>query len=289
MKRAGMALSVGVMWLAGCGGGSAPEEISTTTITEGKSPNTQAGGNTNAPPPALTDINTLRYVKVTNVTSVVTSEGTYLATNQVRVYYKDKAHFDKKEPFTGLTTMTATNGATASIPIKDGKWHGTCKFTYPSGKPKYQVSYQDGLKSGWSYGVYETGKRRSRTYYTNSFRAGPWFSFHPNGMTNAVVVYSSKKPGTILRRAAFDPNGKPLVGRTYAWEFGGTNPSKQITGYRGKQAQVLIGVFGDPDRRTGNLWVYNKLRIKDMPARMIRRTAQFTVVDNVVTAVEVLP
>ena len=59
--------------------------------------------------------------------------------------------------------------------------------------------------------------------------------------------------------------------------------------YRGKPTGVLITVFGDPDRKTGNLWIYNKLRIRDMQARMIRHTVQFTVENSVVTAVVVLP
>ena len=290
MKISGIALCLSSLLLIGCGGDDGDSDISTTKFGKGKGGPAVTQTNvtqtvTNAP----TDLSTLKFVRRTNTTTVVTSEATFVATNVVLVFFKDKAHFQKKEGFTGPTVMHSTNGAQSFLSMKNGLRDGLCRFTYPSGKTKFRVNYSKGLKNGWALGLYETGKRRSRAYYTNNFRAGPWFTYHPNGMTNTVVVYSPKKLGTVLRRAAFDPNGKPLVGRTFPWQVGGTDASKQITSYRSQPARVLITVFGDPDRKTGNLWIYNKLRIRDMKARMIRHTVQFTVVNTVVTAVEVLP
>ncbi|MFP6902767.1 MAG: hypothetical protein VCB81_03810, partial [Verrucomicrobiia bacterium] len=288
MKNAGIVLCLSALLLIGCGGGNENLEISTTKIDQGKRATVATQTNatqTVTPPP--TDLSTLKFVRRTNITTVVTSEATHVATNVVLVYYKDKAHFKKKQGFTGPTVMRSTNGIQSFISMKDGLRDGLCRFTYSSGKTKFRVNYLKGLKNGWALGSYETGKRRSRAYYTNNFRAGPSFTYHPNGMTNTVVVYSPKKLGTVLRRAAFDPSGKPLVGRTFPWQVGGNDANKQITSYRSQPARVLITVFGDPDRKTGNLWIYNKLRIRDMQARKIRHTVQFTVVNTVVTAVEV--
>ena len=230
MKQAGMIICLSVLLLGGCGGEDLSSgEISTTKINHTIAGNTTPSTNsvqtaTNAP----TDLSTLRFVRTTNITTVVTEENTHVATNVLLVYYKDKAHFDKKEGFTGLAVMRSTNGAESILNLTNGLRDGVCGFTYPSGKIKYRVNYSKGLKNGWSLGTYETGKRRSRAFYTNNFRAGPWFTYHPNGMTNSVVVYSTKKLGKVLRRAAFDPNGKPLVGRTYPWQVGGGDANKQI-------------------------------------------------------------
>jgi len=287
MRIAGVARCAAALLLVGCGGGDDRPEISTTKFNQ-----STAAAPTNAAPStavAPTDLGILKFVRRTNVTTVVTSEATFVATNVVLVYFKNKEDFQNKKGYTGPTATQTADGTQFHILLQDGVRHGMCQINYRSGKTKYRVNYEKGLKNGWSLGWYETGKRRSRAYYTNNFRAGPWFTYHPNGMTNTVVVYSPKKLGTVLRRAAFDPLGKPLVGRTYSWEIGGTNPAKQITGYRGKQPQVLIGVFGDPDQKTGSLWIYRGLRIRDMQARMIRRTVRFTVENNAVTAVEVLP
>ena len=291
MRIAGVALCASALLLIGCGGGDAGSEISTTKINQGTAPARLNA--TNATPVAANapvDLSTLKFVRRrTNITTVVTSEATHLATNVVLVYFKDKEQFKKKKGFTGPTVKRMADGTQYLIPLRDGVRHGEVWITYPSGKPKYKVNYLKGLKNGWALGTYETGKRRSRAFYTNNFRAGPWFTYYPNGMTNTVVVYSPKKLGTVLRRAAFDPSGKPLVGRTYAWQVGGSDANKQITSYRGQPARVLIGVFGDPDQKTVKQWTYRGLRIRDMQARMIRRTARFTVENNVVTAVEVLP
>ena len=290
MRIVGIALCAATLLLIGCGGDGEDSEISTTKFGQDNPPPVVTQTNatqtaTNAP----TDLSTLKFVRRTNTTTVVTSEATFVATNTVLVFFKDKAHYQKKEGFTGPTVEHSTNGAQSFLSMKNGLRDGLCRFTYQSGKTKFRVNYLKGLKNGWALGLYETGKRRSRAYYTNNFRAGPWFTYHPNGMTNTVVVYSPKKLGTVLRRAAFGPNGKPLVGRTHPWQINGGEPNNHIMNYRGKPTGVLITVFGDPDRKTGNLWIYNKLRIRDMQARMIRHTVQFTVENSVVTAVVVLP
>ncbi len=278
-----------VLLMTGCGGGEPPPEMSTTKIVRIKGPPQAQTNTTQTATNKPVNLNTLRFVRRTNITTVVTSVATHTATNVLSVYYKDKTHYDKKEGFTGKTVMISTNGTQSLITLKHGLRHGVCKFNYPSGKIKYRVNYRDGLKNGRTLGWYETGKRRSKTFYTNNFRIGPWFTYHPNGMTNTVVVYSTKRIGTILRRAAFDPNGKPLSARTFPWEVGGTDTNKQITIYRGQPTTVVVRGFGDPDRKIGNLWVYNRLHIRDMKARIIRHTVQFTVQNNMVTAVEVLP
>lgn len=280
MKIAGVAMCAAAVLLVGCGGGNQePEEqIGTTKINPGGT-----GVATNATSTAtnvLADITTMKYRRVTNATAVVT--------NVVRIYYHNKNRF------TGRAVKRDPDGTASYMEMKDGLWHGTFRIMYPGGKQaKLVVKYENGLRTGPAFERYANGRPWRKYYYTNGFRVGPMVSFHPNGNTNKVVVYSSKIPGKILRRAAFDLNGKPLtgqyVGRKTPWEIGGSDASKQIrTLYNGKPTSTIITVFGPP-RKEGNQWTYLGLKITHKQTGAVSRGVRFTIANDVVTAVEVLP
>jgi antitoxin component YwqK of YwqJK toxin-antitoxin module len=282
MKIAGVLLCVSALFLVGCGGddGGGDPDISTTKINQGPASTNITQGATNAVPPV--DISTMKYIQRTNATAIIT--------NIVRVYYHDKKRF------TGNAIKNGKDGSPqALIPMKDGYWHGTFRIKYPGGKQtKYRVDYVRGLRSGEEYTWYANGKARSRSFYTNDFRFGIWTTFHPNGKTNKVMVLSTKIPGKVLRRAAFDLTGRPLTGKTpagrkFQWEVNGTEPLKKLSYYINGPTSSLTTVFGNPDQRRGNVWTYSGLTIRDMKTDQIKHTARFTVNNGKVVAVEVLP
>jgi antitoxin component YwqK of YwqJK toxin-antitoxin module len=273
---------VSALFLVGCGGddGGGDPDISTTKINQGPASTNITQGATNAVPPV--DISTMKYIRRTNATAIIT--------NIVRVYYHDKKRF------TGNAIKNGKDGSPqALIPMKDGYWHGTFRIKYPGGKQtKYRVDYVRGLRSGEEYTWYANGKARSRSFYTNDFRFGIWTTFHPNGKTNKVMVLSTKIPGKVLRRAAFDLTGRPLTGKTpagrkFQWEVNGTEPLKKLSYYINGPTSSLTTVFGNPDQRRGNVWTYSGLTIRDMKTGQIKHTARFTVNNGKVVAVEVLP
>ena len=173
--------------------------------------------------------------------------------------------------------------------------HGTFRIKYPGGKQtKYRVNYIQGLKNGTAYTWYADGTARSKSFYTNGFRVGPWTTFHPNGKTNKVKVLSTKIPGKVLRMAAFDLTGRPLTGKTpagrkFQWQVNGTEAAKELSYYKGRPSSILTTAFGNPDQRRGNVWMYSGLTIRDIKTGQIKRTARFTVNNGTVAAVEVLP
>jgi antitoxin component YwqK of YwqJK toxin-antitoxin module len=280
MKIAGVVLCAFAFLLIGCGDdGEGDSDISTTIINQGTAPTNTTKGAGNTVPSV--DITTMKYIRRTNATAVVT--------NVVRVYYKGKKRF------TGNAFRSDKDGTKALIPMKDGLWHGMFRITYPGAKQtKFRVNYIQGLKNGQAYGWYANGKPRSKSNYTNNFRVGPWITFHSNGKTNKVMVLSTKIRGKVLRRAAFDLNGRPLTGKTPAgrkhpWQVNGTDASKELAYYIGKPSSILTTAFGNPNQRRGEIWMFSGLTIRDMKSGQTNRTARFTVKNGSVAAVEILP
>jgi antitoxin component YwqK of YwqJK toxin-antitoxin module len=289
MRISGVLLCVSALLLVGCGGNDdgSGSDISTTKISQGSASTNTTQGATNAVAPV--DISTMKYSRRTNATTVIT--------NVVLVFFKDKEHFEAKKRFTGNAIKNNKDGTQAFYPMKDGLWHGTFRIKYPGGKQtKSRVNYVQGLKSGAAHAWYANGTARSQSLYANGFRVGPWITFHPNGETNKVMVLSTKIPGKVLRRAAFDLTGRPLtgktpVGRKIEWQVNGTVATKELSLslYKGKPSSTLTTVFGNPDQRKGNMWLYSGLTIHDIKTGEIKHTARFTVNNGAVTAVEVLP
>jgi uncharacterized protein YcfL len=286
MKISGFLLCVSALLLVACGGDDDDSslDISTTKIAQSASTNTtQVATNAVAP----VDISTMKYSRRTNATTVIT--------NVVLVFFKDKEHFEAKKKFTGNAIKNNKDGTQAFYPMKDGLWHGTSRIKYPGGKQtKFRVNYVQGLKSGAALAWYANGTARSKSFYTNGFRVGPWISFHPNGKTNKVMVLSTKIPGKVLRRAAFDLTGRPLTvmtpaGRRFQWQVNGSDASKELSYYVRGPSSILITAFGNPNLQNKNVWVYSGLTIRDIKTGQIKRTARFTVNNGTVTAVEVLP
>jgi hypothetical protein len=280
MKIAGVLFCVSALFLIGCGGDDGGgSDISTTKINQGPASTNITQVATNAVAPV--DISTMKYIRRTNATTIIT--------NIVRVYYRGKKRF------TGNAIKNDKDGTQALIPMKDGLWHGTFRIKHPGGKQtKYRVNYVQGLKSGAAYTWYANGTARSKSFYTNGFRVGPWITFHSNGKTNKVMVLSPKIPGKVLRRAAFDLTGRPLTGKTpagrkFQWQVNGTDPLKKLSYYINRPASLLTTAFGNPDQRRGNLWMYSGLTIRDIKTGQIKHTARFTVNNGTVIAVEVLP
>ena len=281
MKISGVLLCVSTLLLVGCdgdndGGGS---DISTTKINQGSASTNTTQVATNAVAPV--DISTMKFIRRTNATTVIT--------NIVRVYIHDKKRF------TGNAIKNDKDGTQSFIPMKDGLWHGTFRIKYPGGKQtKYRVNYVQGLKSGAAYTWYANGTARSQSFYANGFRVGPWTTFHPNGKTNKVTVLSTKIPGKVLRRAAFDLTGRPLTGKTpagrkFPWQVNGSDPNKDLSFYISKSTSILTTAFGNPNQRQGNVRTYSGLTIRDIKTGQIKHTARFTVNNGKVIAVEVLP
>jgi len=279
MKISGVILCVSALLLVGCGGDGSGSDISTTKINQGSASTNTTQVATNAVAPI--DISTMKYIRRTNATTVIT--------NIVRVYFHDK------KQFTGNAIKNDKDGTQSFIPMKDGLWHGIFRTKYPGGKQtKYRVKYVQGLRSGAAHTWYANGTARSQSFYANGFRVGPWTTFHSNGKTNKVMVLSTKIPGKVLRRAAFDLTGRPLtgktpVGRKIQWQVNGTVATKELSLYKGKPSSTLTTVFGNPDQRKGNMWLYSGLTIHDIKTGEIKHTARFTVNNGAVTAVEVLP
>ena len=280
MKIAGVLFCVSALFLIGCGGDDGGgSDISTTKINQGPASTNITQVATNAVAPV--DISTMKYIRRTNATTIIT--------NIVRVYYRGKKRF------TGNAIKNDKDGTQALIPMKDGLWHGTFRIKHPGGKQtKYRVNYVQGLKSGAAYTWYANGTARSKSFYTNGFRVGPWITFHSNGKTNKVMVLSPKIPGKVLRRAAFDLTGRPLTGKTpagrkFQWQVNGTDPLKKLSYYINRPASLLTTAVGNPDQRRGNLWMYSGLTIRDIKTGQIKHTARFTVNNGKVIAVEVLP
>ena len=60
--------------------------------------------------------------------------------------------------------------------------------------------------------------------------------------------------------------GKPPVGRTTQWSFGGAK--KNLQGWKGQPASNVIAIFGNPDKgapwgQGGGAWTYQKMKITD--------------------------
>ena len=287
MKISGVILCVSALLLVGCGGNDdgSGSDISTTKINQGSASTNTTQVATNAIAPV--DISTMKYIRRTNATTVIT--------NVVLVFFKDKEHFEAKKRFTGNAIKNNKDGTQAFYPMKNGLWHGTSRTKYPGGKQtKYRVNYVQGLKNGAAHAWYANGTARSKSFYTNGFRVGPWITFHPNGKTNKVMVLSFTIPGKVLRRAAFDLTGRPLTGKTpagrkFQWQVNGTDALKELSYYKGRPSSILTTAFGNPNQQQGNVWMYSGLTIRDIKTGEIKRTARFTVNNGTVSAVEVLP
>ncbi|MDE2681042.1 MAG: hypothetical protein OSB29_06725 [Verrucomicrobiota bacterium] len=280
MKISGVSLCVSALLLIGCGGDDGGgSEISTTKFNQGSASTNTTQVATKAVAPV--DISTMQYIRRTNATTVIT--------NIVRVY------FYNKKRFTGNAIKNDKDGTQSFISMKDGFWDGTYRVKYPGGKQtRYRVNYVQGLKSGAEHTWYANGTARSQSFYANGFRVGPWTTFHPNGKTNKVMVLSTKIPGKVLRRAAFDLTGRPLTGKTpagrkFQWQINGSDAAKELSYYIRSPSTLLTTAFGNPNQRKGNVWVYSGLTIRDIKTSQIKRTARFTVINDAVTAVEVLP
>ena len=281
MKISGVLLCIALLLLIGCGGNDdgSGSDISTTKINQGPASTntTQVAINAVAP----VDISTMKYIRRTNATAIIT--------NIVRVYFHDK------KQFTGNAIKNDKDGTQSLISMQKGLWHGTFRIKYPGGKQtKYRVNYIQGLKNGTAYTWYADGTARSKSFYTNGIRVGPWTTFHPNGKTNKVKVLSTKIPGKVLRMAAFDLTGRPLTGKTpagrkFQWQVNGTDAAKELSYYKGRPSSILTTAFGNPNQRQGNVWMYSGLTIRDIKTGEIKRTARFTVNNGKVAAVEVLP
>jgi len=72
--------------------------------------------------------------------------------------------------------------------------------------------------------------------------------------------------------------GKPSVGKTTEWTFGGEK--RNLQAWKGQSAKNVLGVFGDPDKGTpwgqnGGAWTYEKMKIIDVEGKPYKSVTFF--------------
>ena len=87
-----------------------------------------------------------------------------------------------------------------------------------------------------------------------------------------------------LKKKTETPNSKPnphAVGRNIVW-----NKTRLIAAFKGKKTKAVSTIFGQPDQRLGDTWVYHGLHIFDPFTRRKLSIAQFLVKED--TVLEIL-
>jgi len=130
--------------------------------------------------------------------------------------------------------------------------------------------------------------------------------WHKNGQQSMEAEYSN---GRLLKQIRWNTEGKELlrmgietpsqaakapenskptitnpdaVGRKRYWR-----KNDLIAVYRDKDIKTILIVFGEPDQKLGDTWVYNKMNIFDPALGRRYSTAQFLIKENKVLIVEV--
>jgi antitoxin component YwqK of YwqJK toxin-antitoxin module len=149
-------------------------------------------------------------------------------------------------------------------------------------KPKRQQEFSEGrlaLLSEW----YDNGLQSMEAEYAHGklVRQTRWnnegkevFSWNIN--IPQQIPNSEENPETALGKP--NPNA---IGRRQTWN---KNRLKAI--YTGKESKTIVAVFGAPDQKLGDTWVYRNLVIFDPNTRRRLSVAQFLIKDGKVLSVE---
>ena len=154
--------------------------------------------------------------------------------------------------------------------VSDNPYSGKVKETFPTGTPRSEAVYQNGmLKSRTEW--YEGGdQKKSVVTYDETGNVANKEEWREDGQKMTAV---QKLP---------PPNPK-AVGRTILWKKANLENI-----YQNKPTTTIIAAFGGPDDRMIEqtaasyieIWVYNKIRVQGEDRKVALKTVKFTVDSN---------
>ena len=132
-----------------------------------------------------------------------------------------------------------------------GSVHGAETWWYESGEKSWLCQWNNGLKEGLLQEWYENGNKMSEVMFVNGVQEGKAIGWYENGYKSFESTYFRTRDcscrmvsrGCACSRSAVRANSD--MGQGEIEEF-----------YRGRQVQVIVSAFGEPDIMKDEVWVY---------------------------------
>ena len=138
-----------------------------------------------------------------------------------------------------------------------GSVHGAETWWYESGEKSWLCQWNNGLKEGLLQEWYENGNKMSEVMFVNGVQEGKAIGWYENGYKSFESTYFQ---GREIALVEWSPEGVPApavpLGRIRIWA-----KAEIEEFYRGRQVQVIVSAFGEPDIMKDEVWVYRGLMV----------------------------
>jgi hypothetical protein len=196
-----------------------------------------------------------------------------ISCNQPSKKEDEKQGKDAVAPRDGVVEAHFPDGKLrASIPMKNGKKHGTAIEYFQSGSKYQEIDYQEGIKDGWARTYFENGQLSQETPYENGKIHGLQKKFRVNGKPAAEAMYYQDRPckglkeflvdGSLKKKypkIVFTPIDRVLAESEYTLRISLSDKVKEVEYFKGK-----LGTHGEIASDTEKIWSTDRQGVADL-------------------------